>query len=79
MMLVAVLWWSSCDCNVYDEYVRIGGGDGKNDDDDYEDDDDSYLFSTVRGEVEDEDGEEGDAHAGDDQVDLQMEVQVDSK
>ena len=28
-----------------------------------------YLLSTVRGEIEHEHGEEGDAHAGDDQVD----------
>ena len=29
----------------------------------------NYLFARVRGEVEGEDGEEGDAHAGDDDVD----------
>ena len=28
-----------------------------------------YLLPAVRGEIEHEDGEEGDAHAGDDQVD----------
>ncbi len=29
----------------------------------------TYLFSAVRRQVEDEHGEEGDAHAGDDEVD----------
>ncbi|GFV88527.1 hypothetical protein TNCV_1243401 [Trichonephila clavipes] len=31
--------------------------------------DDAHLFPGVRGQVEDEDGEPGDAHAGDDEVD----------
>ena len=31
---------------------------------------DGHLLARVRGQIEDEDGEEGDAHAGDDQVHL---------
>ena len=35
-----------------------------------------HLFPAVRGQVEDEDCEEGDAHAGDDQVHLVVVVMI---
>ena len=36
----------------------------------------SHLFPAVRGQVEDKDSEEGDAHAGDDQVHLVVVVMI---